>query len=214
MNIFALKFTLLWNKFYIWNHKYHCFKNNQNGFFLDIGAHDGVTGNNTKFFEDLGWSGVCIEPIPSVFEELKKNRNCKLVNAALTDKKGKENFLKVNGYAEMLSGLLNNYDQRHLLRIQSEIVTMGGSSEVIECETITFLDLDLPRTIDYLSLDVEGSEYNVLNSIDFNKHQINVMTIEDNYNDPRITKILLENNFILYSQLSCDLVFINKNFKY
>ena len=48
------------------------FKNNQNGFFLDIGEHDGVTGNNTKFFEDLGWSGVCIEPIPSVFEELKK----------------------------------------------------------------------------------------------------------------------------------------------
>jgi hypothetical protein len=48
------------------------FINKKEGFFLDIGAHDGVNGNNTFLFEKIGWSGVCIEPIPSVFEKLKK----------------------------------------------------------------------------------------------------------------------------------------------
>jgi hypothetical protein len=114
----------------------------------------------------------------------------------------------------MLSGLIKNYNQQHLQRIHSEIITMGGSSKIIECETITFNDLKLPNVIDYLSLDVEGSEFKVLSTIDFNKYQINVMTIEDNYNDLNITRLLVNNNFILHTQLSCDLVFINKNFKY
>ena len=49
------------------------FLNKPEGFFLDIGAHDGVTGSNTFFFEKLGWDGICLEPIPSVFDKLKKN---------------------------------------------------------------------------------------------------------------------------------------------
>jgi hypothetical protein len=48
------------------------FKENKKGFFVDIGAHDGITGNNTKFFEEIGWSGVCVEPLPFIFEKLKK----------------------------------------------------------------------------------------------------------------------------------------------
>lgn len=49
------------------------FKNLKNGVFFDIGAHDGVSLSNTYFFEkELGWSGICLEPIPEVFERLKK----------------------------------------------------------------------------------------------------------------------------------------------
>ena len=84
------------------------FINKKEGFFLDIGAHDGVNGNNTFLFEKIGWSGVCIEPIPSVFEKLKKNRKCLLVNSAISNNNGEDDFLILEGYTEMLSGLIHN----------------------------------------------------------------------------------------------------------
>ena len=40
------------------------FKNKNDGFFIEIGADDGIHFSNTKFFEDLGWNGICIEPSP------------------------------------------------------------------------------------------------------------------------------------------------------
>jgi len=61
------------------------FKNKEKGFFLDIGAHDGASLNNTYFFEKYRkWNGICIEPIPEVFAKLDENRNCiKIKNVSL-----------------------------------------------------------------------------------------------------------------------------------
>jgi hypothetical protein len=50
------------------------------GFFVDVGAHDGISINNTKMLESLGWEGICIEPHPKVFQRLIQNRKCKSVN--------------------------------------------------------------------------------------------------------------------------------------
>lgn len=187
------------------------FKNKFDGFFMDIGAHDGVTGNNTYFFEKLGWSGVCIEPIPDVFNKLKNNRNCAVIEAALSEATGVEDFLVLEGYTEMLSGIIKNYDPRHLARIQSELNSMGGKKQVISCKTIRIDDLNLPSIIDYVSIDVEGSELKILETIDFNKYQINFMSIENNYEDHNITDILLRNNFEIVGRLGCDTIFKNKN---
>lgn len=53
------------------------FKKKRNGVFFDIGAHNGIKISNTYFFEkNLGWTGVCVEPRDSAFEELEKNREC------------------------------------------------------------------------------------------------------------------------------------------
>jgi len=187
------------------------FKNKFDGFFMDIGAHDGVTGNNTYFFEKLGWSGICIEPIPGVFSKLKNNRNCILIESALSDSKGNEDFLVLEGYTEMLSGIMKNYDPKHLNRIDDELKSMGGKKNIIKCETITMEDLNLPHIIDYISLDVEGSELNILKTINFKKHQINFISIENNYNDSNITNIMLDNNFEIIINLGCDTIFKNKN---
>src|SRR3972149_7086762 len=57
------------------------FKNNTNGFFVDIGASDGIKFSNTYFFEKmLGWNGVCVEPLPDIYKRLIKNRNCICIN--------------------------------------------------------------------------------------------------------------------------------------
>jgi len=188
------------------------FKEKNNGFYLDIGAHDGITLSNTYFFEKLGWDGVCIEPIPNVFNKLKENRNCKLFNCALSNKKGTENFLLLEGYTEMLSGLLENYNPAHLLRIENELRMMGGNKKIITTETITFDELNLPKNIDYMSLDVEGSEMKILETIDFNKNQINLISIEVNHNSDFISNYLESKNFEKITTLGCDYIYKNKNF--
>jgi hypothetical protein len=64
------------------------FPNKTNGYFIDIGAHNGVDINNTYYFENEGWSRICFEPIPDIFEQLKQNRKCKTVNKAISDEEG------------------------------------------------------------------------------------------------------------------------------
>lgn len=55
------------------------------GFFVDIGAHDGISFSNTYFLESvMNWDGIAIEPIPEIFERLKKNRKCHLINGCIS----------------------------------------------------------------------------------------------------------------------------------
>ena len=61
----------------------HIFNNKKEGVFLDIGAYDGIEGSNSYFFEkELGWKGICFEPIPKLYQRLKENRKCISINAA------------------------------------------------------------------------------------------------------------------------------------
>lgn len=164
------------------------FKNKQNGIFVDIGAHDGITLNNTYFFEkSLGWTGICVEPIPDVYKRLKKNRSCLCIQGCIYDKRESVPFLKISGWAEMLSGIVENYDPQHINRIQKEIEMNGGQSTVInmKCYNLTKLLLDNHiQHVDYLSIDTEGGELGILQSIDFSRIDIDVIEVENNYGQP------------------------------
>lgn len=95
--------------------------------FVDIGAHDGVSFNNSLFFEkSLEWTGICIEPNPDVYAQLRENRDCVCVQGCIFSKKKVVDFMKISGYAEMLSGIIENYDPLHVQRIQKEIRSEGG----------------------------------------------------------------------------------------
>lgn len=171
----------------------------RNGVFVDIGAHDGVSFSNTCFLEKrLGWSGLAIEPMPDVFERLDRNRDCIKVNGCISDKAGKARFRKISGYSEMLSGLVEQYDPRHLQRIEREVGIHGGSMEEIEvaCYRLnSLLEEHGLRDVDYLNIDVEGAEYDILSSIDFGAVNIKVCGIENNYRDYRIPKLMKANGF-------------------
>jgi hypothetical protein len=59
------------------------------GYFVDVGAYDGVTFSNSLFFErHLGWSGICIEPLPAAFEKLRGSRTAVCLNCAVADREG------------------------------------------------------------------------------------------------------------------------------
>ena len=87
------------------------FKNKINGFFVDIGAHDGKTFSNSLFFEGLGWNGVCVEPNPKIFKSLKNNRKCKCFEVAISDKIGKSSFFQITSDIDMLSGLTDEFTE-------------------------------------------------------------------------------------------------------
>ena len=70
---------------------------------------------------DLGWDGICIEPHPEAFDKLKKTRNTKLYNCCVSNEEKEIDFLVVNGYAEMLSGIFSDYDPLHIKRIDDEL---------------------------------------------------------------------------------------------
>jgi FkbM family methyltransferase len=183
----------------------------EKGFFLDIGAHDGLSGNNTKYFEEKGWEGVCVEPHPKVFEKLKNNRTCRVVNAAIWNEDTEVDFLAVDGYAEMLSGIVESYDPRHRDRVEREISTMGGSSELIKIKALKFESLDLPYNIDFLSIDTEGSELKILEMVDFTKYHFKVICIENNFMDPFYETFFSERGYVLHStHLACDQIYIKK----
>lgn len=161
---------------------------NENPFFVDIGANDGLTCSNTAYFEiDLGWDGICIEPHPEAFIKLKAARKSKFYNCCISNEEKEIDFLVVKGYAEMLSGIFNDYDPLHIKRINDELQVNGGSKEIIKIESKTLssiLEESGINNVDYLSIDTEGSELNVLKGIDFGKFNINIISVENNgYND-------------------------------
>ncbi|MFA6263780.1 MAG: FkbM family methyltransferase [Candidatus Babeliales bacterium] len=186
----------------------HFFHNKQAGIFLDIGAHDGITLSNTYFFEhELGWKGICVEPLPSVFNQLQKNRTCICLQGCVSNFSGKAKFAEVispNVETQMLSGLAIKYDPRHMNLIQSK----GGQIKYFEVDCVT------PQTIfekfnvshiDFLSIDTEGGEFDILSLIDLKKIDIDVITIEVNYHeDKRIYNYLTAHNYQFVQRLGCD----------
>lgn len=191
------------------------FRNKKNGVFIDIGAHDGKTYSNSLYFEkELGWTGICVEPMPNRFLELSQNRKCICVQGCISDFNGKSTLLMVSSprvNTEMLSGLLHKYDPRHKERVLEEINLHGGSFETLDVDCYLLNDLLEKHKfyhIDMLSVDTEGGEFDILASIDFNKYKIDVITVEDNYEDHRFYSFLGNKGYKFIKRLGCDLVFI------
>lgn len=181
------------------------------GFFVDIGAHDGLSGNNTKYFEEIHWDGICIEPHPKVFKNLAANRTCRVENVAIWKEDTEIDFLAVSGYPEMLSGIVESYDPRHRARVEREIVSMGGSSELVKVKALKFDSLGLPSKIDFLSVDTEGSELHILDNVDFSRYDIRVICVENNFMDPLYEKFFNDRGYVLHStHLNCDQIYVKK----
>jgi FkbM family methyltransferase len=193
------------------------FKGYKNGFFIDIGAHDGVTINNTLYFEKYNnWSGINIEPIKKVYDKLVVNRpNSININCAISNNDGTAEFLSNDGYTEMLSGLKDNFDPRHLERLQKENNQMGSTTQTITVITKkleTICDEYNINHINYLSIDVEGAEFEVIKSINFDKIFIDIIEFENNYDDTSgpIIQYLENKNYIIIHK-SLDIFMIHEN---
>ncbi len=188
-------------------------KQQDHGFFVEIGAYDGIKFSNSYFFEkELNWKGVCVEPIKKYSENIKKNRACEVLTAAISDYDGETEFTHVEN-APMFSGISENLEDD----FSKKLSLNKKKIEKIPVKVVSFksflIKYDIKK-ITYLSMDTEGGEEIILKNIPFNKIKIDIISVEDNLNLKKVDKILEENNFILIKHAIFDKIFINKHSKY
>jgi FkbM family methyltransferase len=184
------------------------FKDKRNGTFVDIGAHDGVTISNTLLFEEIGWTGICVEPLPKIFKQLEQNRKCKCINGVISDKdESHVEFCAIEGYSEMLSGILDNYDERHKNRILHESNAHNCTRQKLKIPNFKFNDVVDFNYINLLDIDTEGSELEILKTIDYDRYTIDLILVENNYNTNDIPDFLISKEFKYVTTLGCDQLF-------
>nr|CAD7428527.1 unnamed protein product [Timema monikensis] len=140
----------------------------KNGFFIECGALDGETRSNTLVFErELGWNGLLIEADPFNFASMvTKNRKAYLSPSCLS----------IKSYPDIVS-----FHQLHNMgKISNSPVGQNKPGYVdVQCFPFYTYLLALNRTlIDYFSLDVEGHELDVLETIPFDKVDIQTLSVE------------------------------------
>lgn len=144
-------------------------KYKRGGTFLEFGAYDGVTFSNTFLLERLlNWSGVLLDPIPRHFEEMKLNRNCISIHAAITA--SKKEFVKI---LESPASNLSKPVSKRSITDKTHKVLAFTLSEIIDKYFPT-------KSLDFLSIDVEGEDLEILATIDFSKYEINSICVEHN----------------------------------
>lgn len=126
------------------------------GYFVDVGAYDGVQTSNTFALEQMGWDGVCIEASPSVAAACAANRRCHTIHMAVAERQGS------------------------VLFAGDRIVAHGGVQVPSATLTEILRSVRAPATIDYLSLDIEGGELIALQGLDFERYTVILMTVEHN----------------------------------
>ena len=135
-------------------------KDKRAGYFVDVGAYDGIESSNTFFLEkELGWEGLCIESNPEYYNKLIYTRGVKCVNKACMPFRGHATYKGIETF-------------------QSE----HPGNSTVESETLDTLLLtaSAPKDIDYISMDIEGHELSIIESFPFCKWNVNLFTIEHN----------------------------------
>jgi FkbM family methyltransferase len=152
------------------------------GFFIEFGATNGIDLSNTYLLEkSFAWSGILAEPAKLWHENLLRNRTCQIDTRCVWSKTGEVIEFNQTEYAELSTA------EKYTTSDYAADSRKSGLRYPVE--TVSLMDLlahhGAPREIDYLSIDTEGSEYEILSKFDFTKYRIKVITCEHNYTPMR-----------------------------
>ena len=154
----------------------------RNGFFVEFGATNGVDLSNTHLLEkEFGWNGILAEPARVWHDALKKNRTCNIETRCVWSSSGSVLTFSEAEWAELSTvSAFKSSDHHEKSRERSRTYTV---------ETISLLDLlknhNAPESIDYLSIDTEGSEFEILSAFDFDKYRFGFISCEHNFTPAR-----------------------------
>ena len=180
--------------------------------FVELGACDGVIYSNTKFFEDnLNFKGILIEPLPNIFNNLQANRrNSKCYNLAISNKHHTVNFI-VNNSQPACSGITELMADTFMKSIHKN----SNEIKVNACPLRCILDSVDTKYIDILSIDVEGGENLVLDTMNWDI-EVYIICIElDGLNsekDEYCRSILKNKGFEFELRIHINEFWINKNY--
>ena len=165
------------------------------GYFVEFGACNGKDFSNTFILENkYNWNGICAEPNRSYHSNLIKNRKCELDFRCVFSRSGEMIEFCETKISELST--IANFKKSDFNRIDRNPI----KSYLVE--TVTLIDLlnehNAPSLIDYISIDTEGSEFEILKNFDFDKYTVKVWTIEHNYtsNRKKIFELMVNNGYV------------------
>ncbi len=164
------------------------FFQSQRGYFVDVGANDPAIGSQTLHLERFGWDGILIEPQPDLAEALRQRRQARVYAVACSspENAGRSLPLKLAGAYSTLNPLLR-------------VVTadVAGSIDVpVRTLDALLIEANAPRPIDFLSVDVEGHEIEVLRGFDFARWRPRLVLIEDHVMDRHLHSYLVAHGYV------------------
>lgn len=185
--------------------------------YLDIAANHARRWSTTWFFDRcLGWDGVCAEPNNIYWEELKTERHCKLIKSCLSDRQRHVNFSYTEAFGGVVadessndsSGRMGVNGSKHS-KEKKFSKHFHGIREVV-CETLQHGLSDLygkgEKHFDFMTLDVEGHEFPILQGIDWKKTTIDVIITENR--SPLVVQFLSDKQYKHYSHVHKDDIWI------
>jgi FkbM family methyltransferase len=188
------------------------YNNKENGFFIEIGASDGIQLSNTYLLETkYMWKGICCEPILANYEKLVINRpNSICFKEAVYNQSGLSLTFNIANISDLLSGIATHIDTHKS--------TVDANKTIINVQTITLEDLlnkaNAPLFIEYMSLDTEGSEFEILKNFNFDKYTFGLIDVEHNGVEPRRTEIktlLLSKGYLYKGENKWDDMYKHKS---
>jgi len=179
------------------------FDGERGGYFVDVGAADGMTLSNTFLLEKrFGWRGLCIEANPRLFERLRRSRGCTCVNVCVDAAEGSVDF----ALRKLLSGIVG----------AEPAPPDAGDLETVRLPTrplaAILRESGAPDEIDYLSIDIEGSEERALRDFPFDEYRFRCMTIERP--TPVLREVLADRGYFVVREVAgLDTFFIHESFE-
>ena len=170
---------------------------------VEVGGFDGITGSNTYYFERIGWECLLVEPIPELCEKIRKIRKCTLVQAAASSKSGTATLIVPEKFKE-LSTL-------HLSKIQQDRILAEGGAELneitVQVKTLDQILQDASITkIDFITIDVEGHEIEVLKGFTIQSYTPRVIILEDSFcrRDQSAVNYLRHFGYVNFKRTGCN----------
>ena len=152
--------------------------NKREGYFIEVGAADGVFLSNTYFLEkEMGWSGIIAEANPAFTQSIRENRSCYVSSKCVFSRSGERvGFLPTQRaeFSRIASIIPDDGHERRGARLAREI-----SVPTISLNDL-LLEAKAPFNIDYMSIDTEGSEFEILEAFDFDRWNIKLISVEHN----------------------------------
>ena len=193
------------------------FDKNKKGIYLDVGCFHPIRQNNTYLLNKLGWSGINIDLNPLAIELFNIARpNDVNICAAVSGKRGVKNLF----FHHSLS-TLNTLSKDQVTFLEKTLILKDLKKRKIKTTTLSYLLKKFKiRKIDFMNIDIEGSELEVLKTLNFKFFDIKVICIEiinydfyskkNKINNKKILNILKKNNYTLKFKTVLNFIFVKK----
>ena len=159
---------------------------------VEVGAANGLRGSNTLYFEDLGWRTLCIEPNPAYYKIIEETRRESVECACGATNQLVAEFTVFDiGSKNIMSSVSGLVPDERLIELHQDIINDKHKIQV-QVRTLDSIltERKFSKGIDFISIDTEGTELDVLKGLDLTYWDVSLLVVENNYNDPQIEEYL------------------------